>query len=173
MTEPSQTQQQGHKGFELDIYLRFVESASEQQVSDWLRPLLAGLDESRQLELYRPVPATASVAMDQQDQQELSHQAQQEQSVQALRLTGPASDGTAQTCKKALAELILGPCLSIEIGLRGFLRSKEGYTEWMPWRRNQLVPFSQASLQSAIEQIFAQVQLSEGVKYILEHPTTN
>lgn len=76
--------------------------------------------------------------------------------VRAVRLTGELG---AEDARRLLQVGLEGGTLrSAEIGLRGFLRAPNGSTDWVPWRRNQVLP----------RDAWNDVTLEEGVKYILE-----
>ncbi|MFC6617641.1 hypothetical protein [Deinococcus radiophilus] len=83
-----------------------------------------------------------------------------------LALTSPARSFAAadwaatpwDELRPVLAGWLAGPVRVAEVGLRGYLRSAEGYTEWVPWRRNVILRRDNLS----------GVQLREGEKYVLE-----
>ncbi|MBB6097046.1 hypothetical protein HNR42_000460 [Deinobacterium chartae] len=75
--------------------------------------------------------------------------------VRALRLSG---DVSRETILEQLRAGLEGGLLSrAELGLRGFLRSERSF-EFMPWRRNVVVPKGE----------LARVTLEEGVRYLIE-----
>jgi len=79
-----------------------------------------------------------------------------EAEVRAVRLTGKI---TLEVARRQLQMGVEGGTLrSAEVGLRGYLRSPEGSTDYVPWRRNKILPRT----------AWEQVTLEEGVKYILE-----
>lgn len=135
----------GVRGFELDLHVTFSEPLPEPAA---LTALLV-LDGFR-VELYRPHPAPTRPA----------HEAQALAlpgwPVPSARLTGPLR-GEAEV-RAGLAALLQGPARYIEVGVRGFLRSASGQTEWMPWRRNAVLPRAETG----------QVTFEPGVKFILE-----
>lgn len=76
--------------------------------------------------------------------------------VRAVRLTGPL---TADEARRLLQVGLEGGTLrAAELGLRGFLRAPTGQTDWVPWKRNTVLPRDR----------WADVALEEGVKYVLE-----
>ncbi|GAA4017069.1 hypothetical protein GCM10022631_32070 [Deinococcus rubellus] len=76
--------------------------------------------------------------------------------VRGARVTGQVERGLASEQLRALLES--GDATRIEIGLRGFLRSVTGQTEWMPWRRNVVLSRGE----------WAKVGFEEGLRYVLE-----
>ena len=76
--------------------------------------------------------------------------------VPSARLTGPLRD--PDTLRAVLTAWLQGEVRTVEVGLHGFLRSATGQTEWMPWRRNAVLPRAEV----------ARVAFEEGVKYVLE-----
>jgi len=76
--------------------------------------------------------------------------------IRGARLTGDLDPAHLREVLRAGAES--GLLHSAEVGRRGFLRSVTGSTEWMPWRRNVVLPWS----------ALASVELEEGLRYLLE-----
>ncbi|WP_425147397.1 hypothetical protein [Deinococcus sp.] len=76
--------------------------------------------------------------------------------IRAARLTGELSAAAVQELLRAGLEG--GLLRSAELGRRGFLRSGTGVTEWMPWRRNVVVP--RTDLQ--------RIELTDGLRYLLD-----
>lgn len=128
----------GVKGFELDIHVSFAMPQEEAETQEKLRVLDGFL-----VELYRPHPQ----AMPSGHAGKL---------IPSARLTGPLQD--PDVLRERIAALLVQHARYIEVGLRGFLRSAEGQTEWMPWRKTAV--FSR--------QESAQVQFEEGIRYVLE-----
>ena len=144
MTSPTSTTEKGVRGFELDIHIAFVERLPEAEAVAVLRVL-----DGFRVDLYRPhaqalhrEPAPGS--------------APTETGVPSARLTGPLRD--ADTVQAGLAALLGGPARYVEVGVRGFLRSASGQTEWMPWRRNRVLGRGDT----------AGIGFEEGVRYVLE-----
>lgn len=135
MTSP----QKGVRGFDLDIHVTFAQPLPREQAA---RELLV-LDGFR-VDLYQPHPHAMPLAVEVQD------------AVPSARLTGPLRDSAA--VKAGLAALLAGPARYLEVGLRGFLRSAEGQTEWMPWRRNKVLQHHDLT----------ELKFEEGVRYVLE-----
>ena len=135
MTETSAPVQsrteKGQRGFELDIHLTFSAPLPREEALALLRAL-----EGLTVDLYARLDTPEEVP--------------------SARLTGRLPElAEVQT---ALQSWLSGPVRVMEVGQRGFLRSADGFTEWMPWRRN--VPLSRHNLTA--------VRLEEGIKYILE-----
>ncbi|AWN22561.1 hypothetical protein DKM44_04375 [Deinococcus irradiatisoli] len=76
--------------------------------------------------------------------------------VRSARVSGQVSPELAREQLRALIES--GEAARIELGLRGFLRSATGQTEWMPWRRNVVLARGQ----------WQDVKFEEGLRYVLE-----
>ncbi|GGQ99078.1 hypothetical protein [Deinococcus ruber] len=76
--------------------------------------------------------------------------------IRAARLTGALDPALVTELLRAGLEG--GLYRSAELGRRGFLRSGTGFTEWMPWRRNVVVPRTQLE----------RVELKEGLRYLVE-----
>ncbi|WP_135228517.1 hypothetical protein [Deinococcus fonticola] len=131
--------QKGKRGFELNIHVAFAQGLPREQA---LATLLAL--EGFRVDLYQPHPHAMPQAVEVQDV------------VPSARLTGPLRD--AAEVRAGLQTLLGGHVRFLEVGVRGFLRSAEGQTEWMPWRRNVVLP------RSGVER----VAFEEGVKYVLE-----
>lgn len=79
-----------------------------------------------------------------------------EEAVRGVRLTGELPPEQV----RGLLQLGLegGALRSAEVGLRGFLRSPAGSTDYVPWTRNKVLPRT----------AWSEVALERGVKYILE-----
>ncbi len=121
----------GVRGFELDVQLTFSQTLSRQAALEALRPW------PLTTELYGPLQGGGG-------------------EVRAARLTGElGAEGLLALMRAGLEGGLLR---SAEVGRRGFLRSVTGTTEWMPWRRNILVP--RAELE--------RVTLEDGLHYIVE-----
>ncbi|GGK26250.1 hypothetical protein GCM10008955_20000 [Deinococcus malanensis] len=142
---PAQTRtDKGVRGFELDLHVTFTRPLPEAEALSVLLAL-----EGFRVELYRPHPSPTRPA----------HEAPAMKApaeVPSARLNGPLRD--PDTVRAGLSALLQGPARYIEVGVRGFLRSATGQTEWMPWRRNAVLPRTMAG----------QVTFEEGVKFILE-----
>lgn len=129
----------GVRGFELDIHVAFTQllpraaAAQELLVLDGFR-----------VDLYQPHPNAMPREVDVTD------------AVPSARLTGPLRDQAA--VRAGLAALLTGSARYVEVGLRGFLRSVDGQTEWMPWRRNVVLQRHDLS----------GLTFEEGVRYVLE-----
>lgn len=135
--------EKGVKGFELDIHVTFSAPLPEAQAIAALRVL-----EGFRVDLYRPHPQAIS--------RHVPDTALTDAGVPSARLTGPLHD--AEAVRAALAALLGGPARSVEVGVRSFLRSAEGQTEWMPWRVNRVLSRHQT----------AQLPFEPGVRYVLE-----
>jgi hypothetical protein len=122
----------GVRGHELDLHVTFAQALPREQA---LAALLAL--EGMTVELYAP-----------HDQPEAP--------VPSARLTGPLRD--AEATRTALTGLLAADARVIEVGMHGFLRSVTGQTEWMPWRKNAVLPRNRVD----------GVTFDEGVKFILE-----
>ncbi|MFC4638575.1 hypothetical protein [Deinococcus hohokamensis] len=137
--------EKGVRGFELDLHVTFAAPLPEPEA---LAALLV-LDGFR-VELYRPHAAPTRPA----------HEAQALPlpglPVPSARLTGPLRG--EDEVRAGLTALLQGPARYIEVGVRGFLRSASGQTEWMPWRRNAVLPRAETG----------RVTFEPGVKFILE-----
>lgn len=131
----------GVRGFELDIHVNFARPLPQAEALAALLVL-----EGFTVELYRPHPKATSreVAAEVPDL------------VPSARLLGPLRD--PELVRAGLRALLGNSARSLEVGLRGFLRSSTGQTEWMPWRRVQVLGRSQLE----------QVAFAEGVRYALE-----
>ncbi|GGI77611.1 hypothetical protein [Deinococcus wulumuqiensis] len=146
MTQPSSTTEKGVRGFELDIHVAFVDRLPEAQAVTTLRVL-----DGFRVDLYRPhAQALHREPLPEQGAELLGG------GVPSARLTGPLRD--ADAVRAGLAALLGGPARYVEVGVRGFLRSAGGQTEWMPWRRNRVLGRGDT----------AQVGFEEGVRYVLE-----
>ena len=129
---PEHPPKKGVRGFGLDIHLTFASILPREQVLQMLRTL-----PSLTAELYARI--------DDPDH------------VPSARLTGPSVP--SEELQAVLhGWLESGMVRVVEVGLRGFLKSAEGYTEWMPWRRNVIVSRTEVE----------KVALHEGEKYVLE-----
>lgn len=136
MTHPPQ---KGIRGFELDIHVAF---RAELTRKDALSALLAL--EGFTVTLYQAHPNAMPQEVTVQDV------------VPSARLTGPLRD--RENVRDGLSTLLGTHARYVEVGLRGFLRSADGATEWMPWRKNVTLP----------RHATAQVNFEEGVRYVLE-----
>lgn len=134
----SQTQK-GKRGFELDIHVAFTQLLPREQALSTLLAL-----EGFSVDLYQPHPNAMPQAVEVPD------------AVPSARLTGPLRD--AAGVRAGLQALLGDHVRYVEVGVRGFLRSAEGQTEWMPWRRNVILPRGDVQ----------RVAFEEGVKYMLE-----
>lgn len=139
MTRPASETHKGKRGFELDVHVAFTQLLPREQALSALLAL-----EGFSVELYQPHPNAMPQVVDVQD------------GVPSARLTGPLRD--AAEVRAGLQTLLQGNVRYVEVGVRGFLRSAEGQTEWMPWRRNVIVPRHDVE----------RVAFEEGVKYVLE-----
>ncbi|MVN87307.1 hypothetical protein GO986_11040 [Deinococcus sp. HMF7620] len=145
MTLPAQTRtDKGVRGFELDLHVAFAQPLPEAQARAALLML-----EGFTLDLYRPHPAALR-----REGEEASLDA--DAGVPSARLTGPLRD--PEVVRAALAALLVGPARYVEVGVRGFLRSAQGQTDWMPWRRNAVLPRARV----------AEVTFEPGVRFVLE-----
>lgn len=124
--------ERGTRGFDLDLHVTFATPLPREEALAVLRQLDAGLTVEPYARLDDP------------------------QWVPSARLTGPVPQPSA--LHVALSGWLAGPVRVAEVGQRGYLRSAEGFTEWMPWRRNVVLEPTQVS----------EVRLLEGEKYILE-----
>lgn len=79
-----------------------------------------------------------------------------QQEVRGARITGKIAPELASEQLRLLLES--GAASRIEIGLHGFMRSVTGQTDWVPWRRNVILPRSE----------WSQVKFEEGLRYVLE-----
>ena len=133
------TPQTGTRTFELDIHVAFATPLSEEAARAALLTL-----EGFTVDLYRPHPRALPSGHVPHDQ------------VPSARLTGVLRDPEA--VRSGVGALLGSTARSVEVGLRGLLRSAQGQVEWMPWRRNVVLP------RHATEQVL----FDEGIKYILE-----
>lgn len=76
--------------------------------------------------------------------------------VRAVRLTGKKDAAEVRTLLQMGLEG--GTLRGAEVGLRGFLRSPTGSTDYVPWKRNKVLR----------KDAWSEVTLEEGVKYQLE-----
>ncbi|PNY81021.1 hypothetical protein [Deinococcus koreensis] len=135
----------GVRGFELDIHVAFTQPLPEAEALSALLVL-----DGFHVELYRPHPSPTKAVADGAIV-ELSTLP-----VPSARLTGPLRD--PQTVRAGLTALLQAQARYLEVGRRGFLRSADGRTEWVPWRRNAVLARHDTE----------RVAFEEGVKYILE-----
>jgi len=133
--------EKGVRGFELDVHVTFSRPLTVAEATAALLAL-----EGFTVELYRPHPA----ALVRGTEGEMPDE------VPGARLTGPLRDPEA--VRAGLAALLQGPARTVEVGQRGFLRSADGRTEWMPWRRNVVKS----------RQDTAALTFEEGVRTVLE-----
>ncbi|SMB91743.1 hypothetical protein [Deinococcus hopiensis] len=134
MTRPptSSRTDKGVRGHELDLHVTFAQPLPREVALAVLRSA-----EGFTVDLYAPHAAAGSP-------------------VPSARLTGPLRD--AETLRAVLGGWLSGQVRTVEVGLHGFLRSSTGQTDWMPWRRNQVLSRAQVG----------DVRFEEGVKYVLE-----
>lgn len=144
MTQPQPETDKGVRGFELDIHVAFVDRLPEEQAIAALRVL-----DGFRVDLYRPHAQALHRGP-------VAPVPGQGEGVPSARLTGPLRD--AEAVRAGLAALLGGPARYVEVGVRGFLRSASGQTDWMPWRRNRVLGRGDT----------AQVGFEEGVRYVLE-----
>ncbi|BDP41892.1 hypothetical protein DAETH_18610 [Deinococcus aetherius] len=130
--QPSSRTDKGVRGFDLDLHVTFARPLPREEALTVLRPA-----EGFTVDLYAPHLDPGGP-------------------VPSARLTGPLRDREA--VRALLAAWLQGEARSVEVGLHGFLRSTTGATEWMPWRRNAVLPRSSVG----------SVAFEEGVKYVLE-----
>ena len=79
-----------------------------------------------------------------------------EATVRGARVTGPLdADATRALLRVGLEG---GVFRYAEAGLRGFMRSAEGFTDWVPWRRNVVLARTDVD----------RVLFEEGIRYVLE-----
>lgn len=143
MTQP--TTDKGVRGFELDIHVAFAEPLSVPEA----RRVLLALDRLT-AELYQPHPRAMPAGLPVDDSA----------GVPSARLTGPLT--SADEVRGGL-ESLLPHARYLEVGVRGFLRSASGQTDWMPWRRTVVLSRRELGAQG-----LEQVAFEEGVKYVLE-----
>lgn len=135
----------GVRGFELDIHVAFTRPLPEAEALSALLVLDGFL-----VELYRPHPSPTRAVSEE------TGVALPSLPVPSARLTGPLHDPDA--VRAGLAALLQTQARYLEVGRRGFLRSADGRTEWVPWRRNAVLARHDTG----------RVAFEEGVKYILE-----
>ena len=123
--------EKGQRGFDLDLHVTFRTPLPREEALAALRAL-----DGLTVDLYARLDTPGEVP--------------------SARLTGPLPE--LQALHAALRGWLAGPVRVAEVGRRGYLRSAEGYTEWMPWRRNVVLPRERVD----------EVGLREGEKYILE-----
>ncbi len=139
MTQPATTEK-GVRGFELDIHVAF---AAPLPTAEARRVLLA-LDRLT-AELYQPHPRAMPAGLP----------VDESAGVPSARLTGPLA--SADEVRAGLQSL-LPHARYLEVGVRGFLRSSTGQTDWMPWRKAVVLR----------RQELGRVAFEDGVKYVLE-----
>lgn len=122
----------GVRGFDLDLHVTFARPLPREEALGVLRAA-----EGFTVDLYAP-----------HDQPQAP--------VPSARLIGPLRDPEA--LRAVLAAWLSGEVRAVEVGLHGFLRSSTGQTDWMPWRRNLILPRAEVG----------RVAFEEGVKYVLE-----
>lgn len=122
----------GVRGFDLDLHVTFTRPLTREEALSVLRAA-----EGFTVDLY-------------------ARHAEPAAPVPSARLTGPLRD--AEALRAVLAAWLQGDVRTVEVGLRGFLRSSTGQTDWMPWRRNLILPRAETG----------RVAFEEGVKYVLE-----
>ncbi|EYB68277.1 hypothetical protein DEIPH_ctg025orf0136 [Deinococcus phoenicis] len=122
----------GVRGFDLDLHVTFARPLARESALAVLRAA-----EGFTVDLYAP-------------------HGQPDAPVPSARLTGPLRDPEA--VRAALRAWLQGEARMVEVGLHGFLRSSTGQTDWMPWRRNVVLPRADVG----------RVAFEEGVKYVLE-----
>lgn len=134
MTRPptSSRTDKGVRGFDLDLHVAFAQALPREQA---LAVLAAA--EGFTVDLY-------------------ARHDQPGAPVPSARLTGPLRDPEA--LRAVLAAWLHGEARTVEVGLHGYLRSSTGQTEWVPWRRNVVLPRTEVE----------RVLFEEGVKYVLE-----
>ena len=132
-TPPTSTRtDKGVRGFDLDLHVTFARPLARDEALAVLRAA-----EGFTVDLY-------------------ARHDQPGAPVPSARLTGPLRDPDA--LRAVLAAWLHGEARTVEVGLRGFLRSSTGQTEWVPWRRNVVLPRTEVE----------RVLFEEGVKYVLE-----
>lgn len=141
--QPSRPEK-GVRGFELDLHVAFVQPLPDADARAALR-VLDGLN----VELYRPHASPTRALLGGED-------GATGEPVPSARVTGPLGDPEA--VRAALAALLQTEARYVEVGVRGFLRGADGRTDWVPWRRNAVLPRADVS----------RVAFEQGVKYILE-----
>ncbi|GAA5511832.1 hypothetical protein Dcar01_00545 [Deinococcus carri] len=122
----------GVRGFDLDLHVTFARPLSRDAALGVLRAA-----EGFTVDLYAPHGDLGA-------------------SVPSARLTGPLRDPEA--VRAVLTAWLQGEARAVEVGLHGFLRSSTGQTDWVPWRRNLVLPRADVH----------RVAFEEGVKYVLE-----
>nr|WP_254633088.1 hypothetical protein [Deinococcus sp. GbtcB9] len=127
----------------MDLHVTFTRPLPEAQA----RAALLALP-GFTVDLYRPHPNPTG--------QRPTQTPEEAPGVPSARLTGPLTDPDA--IRAGLAALLSGDARYVEVGLRGFLRSAQGQTEWMPWRRNVVLPRADV----------ARVTFEESIRYVLE-----
>lgn len=124
-------EKKGERGFEIDAHLSFAQPASRE-------------DAERLVSAWGLRPTYYAVNSDGSGD------------VRAVRLTGKKDAGAVRTLLQVGLEG--GTLRSAEIGLRGYLRSPTGSTDYVPWKRNKILR----------KDAWNEVTLEEGVKYLLE-----
>jgi hypothetical protein len=146
MTDAPKAQpDRGTRGHELDIHVTFTHPLPEAQA---LAALLV-LDGFR-VELYRPHPAPTRPS------HEPLPEPEETPDIPSARLTGPLR--APEVVRAGLSALLGQDARYVEVGVRGFLRSTTGQTEWMPWKVNRVLKRAEAG----------KVAFEEGVRYVLE-----
>lgn len=148
MTAPTSRTDKGTRGFELDLHVTFTRPLPEAQA----RAALLALP-GFTVDLYRPHPNPTGQTSTGQTPTQTPEEVP---GVPSARLTGPLTDPDA--VRAGLAALLGGDARYVEVGLRGFLRSAQGQTEWMPWRRNVVLPRADV----------ARVTFEESIRFVLE-----
>lgn len=147
MSAPTSRTDKGTRGFDLDLHVTFTRPLPEAQA----RAALLALP-GFTVDLYRPHPNPTGQSPTGQTPPAL----EAAPGVPSARLTGPLTDPDA--VRAGLAALLGGDARYVEVGLRGFLRSAQGQTEWMPWRRNVVLPRADV----------ARVTFEESLRFVLE-----
>lgn len=134
MTRPptSSRTDKGVRGFDLDLHVTFAQALPREAALAVLRPA-----EGFTVDLYAPHGDPGGP-------------------VPSARLVGPLRD--PETVRAVIAAWLGGEVRRVEVGLHGFLRSSTGQTDWVPWRRNVVLPRTET----------ARVTFEEGVRYVLE-----
>jgi len=122
----------GVRGFDLDLHVTFIRALPRDQALAVLRPA-----EGFTVDLYGRQDGPGAP-------------------IPSARLVGPLRD--PEGLRAVIAAWLGSEVRTVEVGLHGFLRSSTGQTDWVPWRRNRVLPRDGV----------AQVAFEEGVKYVLE-----
>ncbi|GHF41366.1 hypothetical protein HNQ07_001484 [Deinococcus metalli] len=134
----------GVRGFELDIHVTFARPLPREHAA-----AAVGVLDGLRVELYAPHASPTRALTGGED-------GTTDAPVPSARLTGPLGD--PDSVRAGLGALLSADARYVEVGVRGFLRGADGRTEWMPWRRNAVLPRGDA----------ARVAFEPGVKYVLE-----